>query len=69
MQTVVDSNLKFVTVDVETVFHASCGIRTRNPSKRAAGELRLKLCGHYRYDHELKCIIVGLWRMWRHVIY
>jgi len=31
----------------QTDIHATCGIRTRNPSKRAAADLRLRKCNHW----------------------
>jgi len=37
----------------QTDIHASCGIRTRNPSKRGAADLRLRPRGHSDRLHQL----------------
>ena len=37
----------------QTNIHVSCGIRTHDPSRRAAADLRLRPCGHW--DRHILC--------------
>jgi hypothetical protein len=45
----------------QTIIHAPCGIRTRNPSKRAAADPRLRTLAYWEwpFDHlmALKCMV------------
>jgi len=42
----------------QTYIHASSGIRTRNPSKRAAADLRLRLRDHWDLSFSFELIII-----------
>ena len=46
----------------ETDIHAICGFRTRNPSKRAAADLRLRPRGHWGREirHRVHCLFRAL---------
>jgi hypothetical protein len=48
-------DLYLPTHNVHKNIHATCGIRTHNPSKRAAAELRLRPCCHWDWAIRNNC--------------